>query len=127
MGGTAGIMIAAWAATIAIEMLVLCLLLSARHDRRVRVFAGCWLSACTLPVVWLVVPQVFPAGTPRAWILLVAESLALAMEWGLFSRAFTHPLPADPRATRRDLVAIAVANLASFALGETAWRVAGLT
>lgn len=126
MTGTAGTVIAAWGATIAIETLVLWLMLSARHDRRVRLFSGCWLSGCTLPVVWLVVPQLLDAGTPRAWLLLIAESATLALKWGLFSWAFIRPLPADARATRRDLGAIAVANPASFVLGETAWRVAGL-
>jgi len=118
---------AAWSATIVIEATVLALLLSARHGRGVRLFAGIWLSACTLPLVWIVLPQLPPAGTSRAWSVAVAETLAPLLECVLFWLAFIRPLPRDPRATRRDLVAIVVANLLSFALGEAAWRLAGLT
>lgn len=116
----------AWAATIAIETAVLAVLLSPRHGRRVRLFAGIWLSACTLPVVWFVIPELLPPGTPAAARLVAAETFAPLAECGLFWWACIRPLPADSRATVRDSVAIVVANLASFAAGEAAWRWLGL-
>lgn len=116
------VVVGAWAATIAIEAAVLAVLLSARHGRWVRLFAGIWLSACTLPVVWFVLPELLPRGTPAAIRLVAAETFAPLAECGLFWWACIRPLPADSRATVRDCVAIVVANLASFAAGEAAWR-----
>ena len=53
---------------------------------------------------------------------VAAETFAPLAECGLFWWACIRPLPADSRATVRDCVAIVVANLASFAAGEAAWR-----
>ena len=96
-------------------------------------FAGVWLTACTYPVVWLVLPGLFE----ERWVyLLVAETFAPAAECALFWFAFVRGLPPDPpvdednewwfirrvpadrRATLRDLAAIVVANLCSFGMGE---------
>ena len=126
MPGSAWLLAGAWAATIAIETAVLAALLSARHGWRVRLFAGAWLSGCTLPIVWLVLPEVLPATLPRAAFLAVAESFAPLAECALFWWACIRPRPRDTRATVRDLAAIGAANLASFAVGEAAWRWLGL-
>ncbi|MBM4022594.1 MAG: hypothetical protein FJ284_10230 [Planctomycetes bacterium] len=114
-------------ATILIETAVLAVALSSRHGRGVRSFAGIWLSGCTPPLVWFVVPRLLPADAARGWSLVAAETLAPVVECGLVWQAFIRPLPRDPRATRRDLAAIVVANIVSFAVGEAAWRLAGLT
>jgi hypothetical protein len=110
-----------WVATVAIETTVLAVLLSPRHGWRVRLFAGMWLSACTLPVVWLALPDALPMTFSRAAVVAVAEVFALLTECGIFWWAFIRPRPPDRRATIRDLVAIVAANLASFVTGEAVW------
>src|SRR5207237_6306039 len=100
--------------TIAVETAVLVLLLSRRHSMRVRVFAGVWLTACTYPVVWLVLP---PLLADRELYLLVAEVFAPVVECLLFWAAFVRRLPPDRRATAADMVAITIANLCPLGVG----------
>jgi hypothetical protein len=98
--------------TIAIETPILCVGLSAEHPMSRRILCGIWLTACTYPLVGLVVPYWFD----RAAYLLVAESIAHFGECALFYFAFTpkaHPW--------RDLGVIFLANLASFGTGELLW------
>ncbi len=73
--------------TVAVETPVLVLFLSKRHALRRRLFAGLWLTACTYPVVVLVLPPLF-AGSTRAAYLAVAEVFAPAAECALFWLAF---------------------------------------
>ncbi len=111
------LMLVGYLVTIAIETPVLVALLSRRHSVRVRVFAGVWLTACTYPVVWLVLPPLFDA--EQRWLyLLVAETFAPAAECAIFWYAFVRVLPPDRRATLRDLAVVTLANLCSFGLGE---------
>ena len=109
-------MLVGYLLTIAVETVVLLALLSRRHPVRVRLFAGVWLTACTYPVVWVVLPPLFE----ERWLyLLVAETFAPVAECALFWFAFVRPLPKqDRRATWRDFAAVVLANLASFGLGE---------
>lgn len=107
--------------TVGVETAVLLAGLSGRHPRRVKLFAGAWLSACTYPVVWLVLPPLIP----ERWLyLLAAETFAPAAECGLFWLAFVRGVPTDRRATLRDLITVIVANLASFGVGELVYAVA---
>lgn len=122
MSGFTWLLIVCWAATIAIETVVLTMLLSPRHGWRVRRFAGVWLSACTLPVVWLALPDALPETLSRTAVVAVAEVFAPLAECALFWWAFIRPRPPDRRATARDLVAIVAANLTSFAIGEAVGR-----
>jgi hypothetical protein len=108
-------MLVGYLLTITVETAVLVALLSRRHPVRVRLFAGVWLTACTYPVVWIVLPSLF---TERWLYLLVAETFAPVAECALFWFAFVRRLPYNRRATLRDMVAITLANLASFGLGE---------
>lgn len=101
--------------TITIEATVLVLLLSRRHPLRVKLFAGVWLTACTYPVVWLVLPGLFES---RGLYLLVAETFAPVAECALFWFAFIRGRAPNRKATYRDLAAITLANLCSFGLGE---------
>jgi hypothetical protein len=110
-------MLVGYLLTVAVEALVLAALLSRRHSLRVRFFAGVWLTACTYPVVWLVLPPLFD-DQPRWLYLLAAETFAPAAECAIFWFAFVRPLSPDRRATARDLVAIVLANLCSFGVGE---------
>jgi hypothetical protein len=111
------LMLVGYLVTISVETPVLVALLSRRHSVRVRLFAGVWLTACTYPVVWIVLPALF-AGEERWLYLVVAETFAPVAECAIFWFAFIRPLPPDRGATARDLAMITLANLCSFGLGE---------
>jgi len=102
--------------TIVVETAVLLVGLSACHSWRRRILAGIWLTACTYPIVWLVIPAVFPPEQSRSLYLLVAETFAPVAECALFW--FTFDRGAARATVMRDFAAIVVANLASFGLGE---------
>jgi hypothetical protein len=101
--------------TVAVEAPVLFFLLSRHHPPGRRLFAGLWLTACTYPVVVLVLPPLF-AGASRALYLAVAETFAPAAECALFYFAFGGR--GREGVTRRDFAAVVAANLLSFLLGE---------
>jgi hypothetical protein len=105
--------------SVAIETPVLIFGLSERHTLRQRLFAGLWLTACTYPVVVLVMPTLFN-GTSRALYLVVAETFAPVAECALFWLAFGKKEFVGSRSMWRDFAAIVAANLASFAAGEIA-------
>lgn len=97
--------------TIAIETPILLLGLSSRHNFRRRLFAGVWLTACTYPIVVLVLPLVFNS---RFVFLFVAETFAPVAECFLFWLAFG----SKEANIKRDFLTIVIANLASFGVGE---------
>ena len=101
--------------TVVFETPVLVLLLSKHHALKRRLFAGLWLTACTYPVVVLVLPLLF-ADSSRALYLAVAETFAPAAECALFYLAFGWK--GGDGATLRDFAAIVAANLLSFLAGE---------
>ena len=107
--------------TIAIETPILFFGLSARHSKGRRIAAGIWLTACTYPIVTLVLPLLL-INHSRAMFLLVAEVFAPAAECLLFWLAF------GSRSMWRDFAVIVIANLASFGVGEllNAWAWLGL-
>ena len=97
--------------TIAIEIPILFFGLSAHHSKLRRVAAGVWLTACTYPIVTLVLPLLLVEHS-RALYLLIAEVFAPVAECLLFWLAFG-------KETRwRDFAVIVVANVASFLIGE---------
>ena len=108
--------------TIVIETPILLVGLSARHTLRRRLFAGVWLTACTYPIVILVLPLLF---TSRFIFLLVAETFAPVAECLLFWLAFGGK---EGSVRWRDFAVIVIANLASFGVGEAlnAWNWFGL-
>ncbi len=101
--------------TVAVETPVLFLFLSKHHKPKRRLFAGLWLTACTYPVVVLVLPTLF-ADSSRALYLAVAETFAPAAECVLFYLAFGGR--GSVGVTRRDFAAVVGANLLSFLAGE---------
>lgn len=101
--------------SIAIETPVLLIGLSRRHSIARRLFAGVWLTACSYPVVVLVLPTLIPDRTPYLW---VAETLAPASEIALFLWLFADGRSTRDRSIWRDALAILAANLASFLAGE---------
>ena len=113
--------------TIAIETPILVIGLSERHSTRRRLLAGVWLTACTYPIVTLVLPLVF-VNHSRGLFLLVAEVFAPVAECALFWLAFGSKERLATTGMWRDFLAIVVANLASFGVGEilNAWHWFGL-
>ena len=105
--------------TVACEAPVLALALSPRHTLPRRLFAGLWLTACTYPVVVLVLPPLF-ADSSRAAYLAVAETFAPAAECLLFRLAFGGVARGAGGTAWRDYAAITAANLLSFLAGEAA-------
>src|SRR5713101_5899664 len=69
--------------SILIETPVLLLGLSNRHSLKRKLFAGVWLTACTYPIVVLVLPMLF-VNRSRALYLVVAETFAPVAECILF-------------------------------------------
>ncbi len=96
--------------TIAIETPILLLGLSRHHSLKRRLLSGVWLTACTYPIVVLVMPLLL-ANYSRAFYLLIAETFAPVAECLLFWLAF------GKESRWRDFGVIVVANLASFLLG----------
>ena len=103
--------------TILIETPVLLIGLSRRHSIKRRLFAGVWLTACTYPIVVLVMPLGF-ANSSRAVYLAVAEVFAPVAECILFWLAYGEREQLGKRSMWQDLAAIVIANLASFLGGE---------
>jgi hypothetical protein len=103
--------------TIAIETPVLLLGLSRRLSFRQRLFAGVWLTACTYPVVVLVLPVLF-ASSSRSLYLLVAETFAPVAECALFWLVFHSKLDSSLKSALRNFPVIVMANLLSFIFGE---------
>ena len=96
--------------TIAIETPILLLGLSRHHPVKRRLLSGFWLTACTYPIVVLVLPLLM-ANYSRAFYLSIAETFAPVAECLLFWLAFG-------KETRwRDFGVIVLANLASFLIG----------
>ena len=103
--------------TVAIETPFLIFGLSVRHPSRRKFFSGLWLTACTYPIVVLVLPLLF-GNSSRFAYLLTAETFAPVAECALFWMAFGERDEFGRASMWRDFAAITVANLASFALGE---------
>ncbi len=103
--------------TVALETPVLLFGLSPRHGARRKFISGLWLTACTYPVVVLVLPLLFDSSSRFAY-LVTAETFAPAAECALFWTAFGTRDETGRASMWRDFAAITGANLASFALGE---------
>jgi hypothetical protein len=101
--------------TVLIETPILIAGLSKRHPLRRKLFAGFWLTACTYPIVVLVMPLLFRS---RTTYLIVAETFAPVAECVLFWMAFGKKAEVATWSMWRDFIAIVVANLASFGAGE---------
>lgn len=106
--------------TIALETPVLLAFLSHRHSLATKLLASFWLTACTYPIVILVLPLLI--GEPFGYIayVAVAEVFAPLAECALFL-LLTSPTPASDESTatsvRQDCLAIVAANLTSFLVG----------
>ncbi len=108
--------------TVLIELPVLLVGLQSRHGMTRRLLAGLWLTACTYPVVILVLPAFADAATQRTAYLLLAETFAPAAECALFWAACVRDDPEARPGLWRDMLTITLANVLSFAVGETLIR-----
>lgn len=102
--------------TILIETPILLVGLSPKLTFRQKMWCGIWLTACTYPVVVLVLPAVF-FGMPRWQYLAIAETFAPVAECAIFWLAFRSNTFAASDWTR-SFTSIVAANLASFGAGE---------
>lgn len=100
--------------TILIETPILLIGLGRKFTFKKKLFAGIWLTACTYPIVVIVLPAVF-LGSPRWLYLTVAEVFAPVAECLLFWLAFRGT---EAVSWARTFAVIILANLASFGLGE---------
>jgi hypothetical protein len=103
--------------TIAIETPVLVVGLSPKVSLKQKLWLGVWLTACTYPIVVLVLPAIF-FGQSRVLYLTVAETFAPVGECVLFWLAFRGKNLLETAGWLRCFIAIIVANLASFGIGE---------
>ena len=103
--------------TIAIETPILLLGLSPKVSFRQKLFCGAWLTACTYPIVVLVLPAIF-FDRPRSLYLFIAETFAPVAECILFWLAFRNKALLEKNDWVRCIIAIVIANLASFGIGE---------
>jgi hypothetical protein len=102
--------------TIAIEAPILVLGLSSGHSLPRRLLAGCWLTACTYPIVVLVLPLTVGLWWGKWAYLVVAETYALFAECLLFRVAF--PGAESRVLVLRDMAVIAIANACSWMVGS---------
>ncbi|MGY8767489.1 MAG: hypothetical protein ACKVH8_03515 [Pirellulales bacterium] len=103
--------------TIAIEIPILLVGLSPRHSLTKRCFAALWLTACTYPIVVLVLPILVWQPWGYITYLIVAETFAPLAECLLFRLIDNDQAPNLLGSRIRDAVTIVIANLASFILG----------
>ena len=102
--------------TILIETPVLLVGLPRQVTVRQRLWLGAWLTACTYPIVVLVLPAIFYGGS-RFLYLSVAETFAPVGECFLFWLAYRN-VDLGAAGWVRSFFVIILANLASFGLGE---------
>jgi hypothetical protein len=103
--------------TILIETPILLMGLSPKVPVKQKVLSGVWLTACTYPIVILVLPAIF-FDQSRVLYLAVAETFAPLAECLLFWLAFRGKGVLEQDDWIRCFTAIIAANLASFGFGE---------
>lgn len=114
-----------FALSVLLELPVLLIGLSRHHSLSRRLLAAVWLTACTYPIVVLVLPLVLRPALSYAGYVAVAEIFAPAAECALFWWAFLRHEPQISRGEiAQDMAAIVAANLASWLIG--AWILSGI-
>ncbi|HEY8560290.1 MAG TPA: hypothetical protein VIL74_07925 [Pyrinomonadaceae bacterium] len=106
-----------YATTVLIETPILVFGLSPKLSLKQKLLCGVWLTACTYPVVVLVLPALF-FDHPRNLYLAVAETFAPLGECCFFWLAFSGRAALEKADWIRSLIAIVLANLVSFGIGE---------
>jgi hypothetical protein len=104
--------------TILIETPILIFGLSPKLSLKQKLLCGIWLTACTYPIVVLVLPALFGDYSNNPYYLPVAETFAPVGECFFFWLAFRGKNLLETNDWIRSFVAIILANLASFGIGE---------
>ena len=106
--------------TILIETPILLFGLSPKLSFKQKLLCGIWLTACTYPIVVLVLPALMlsHADSSRNLYLVVAETFAPVAECIFFWLAFRGRGILEKNDWIRSFAAIVLANLASFGIGE---------
>jgi hypothetical protein len=103
--------------TVLIETTVLIFLLSPKLSLKQKILCGIWLTACTYPIVVLVLPTLL-GSISWALYLAVAETFAPLGECFFFWLAFRGQIDFEQKDWIRCFIAIVIANLTSFGIGE---------
>ena len=103
--------------TVFIETIVLIFLLTPKLSLRQKILCGIWLTACTYPIVVLVLPPLLMEYS-RGLYLLVAESFAHFGECVIFWLAFREREDFTKNDWLWCFLGILSANFASFSIGE---------
>jgi hypothetical protein len=85
-------------------------------------FAGVWLTACSYPIVVLLLPFLVWEPFGHTVYLIVAEMFAPLSECLLFYIAFDRPAQVPSKEAARNALVIIAANLLSFMAGEVMHR-----
>jgi hypothetical protein len=99
--------------TIALETPILLIGLSRIHSLKTRMLVGVWLTACSYPIVVIVLP-ILMSEYSHLVFLSVAETFAPTAECALFWLAFSRGKDSTRRTIAQDCIAIVLANLLSF-------------
>jgi hypothetical protein len=103
--------------TILIETPILIFGLSPKLCIKQRILSGIWLTLCTYPIVVLVLPNLLGSISWTLYIV-VAELFAHFGECVIFWLAFRGRVDFDTKDWLRCFMAILIANLTSFGIGE---------
>ena len=103
--------------TILIETPILLVGLPRKLSFKQKLLCGIWLTACTYPIVILVLPTLF-FGESRTLYLIVAETFAPVAECVLFWLVIRRIESMSGADWVISFIVITIANLASFVLGE---------
>ena len=104
-------------ATVLIETPILFFGLSSHYSPSRKILISLWLTACTYPIVILVLPILIYEPYGRTAYLVVAETFAPIAECFLFLFINTQNEKAK-RSRFRDMLTILLANITSFLLAE---------
>lgn len=103
--------------SVLLETPVLLAGLSRSHSLQRRLIAGLWLTACTYPIVILVLPLLIEPQFGYNAYVGVAEVFAPLAECVLFWLAYDRGQSISRRDQWRDMLAIVIANLTSWLVG----------
>ncbi|MBI5831749.1 MAG: hypothetical protein HZB16_05465 [Armatimonadetes bacterium] len=114
----AKVVLGGYALGVVVETPVLLATLSPAHGWRRRCAAGLWLTACTYPLLVMVLPVFIDPDTAWTRYVVVGEVAVAVTESALFYLAFNRGTQRPRRWLVQDVVAVVLANLASYLVGR---------
>jgi hypothetical protein len=109
--------------SVLLETPVLLLGLSKNYSFKEKIFAGFWLTAVSYPFVTMIFPFIFDPTTNRTVYLWVAESFAPLSECVCFWVLLGDKSRFMKASMWQDFLAITLANLTSFGIGELLYAI----